>query len=194
MLDRLIEMILEKSFKLSDRPTFKLASGKLSNYYINCKPTTLDPEGMNIIGNIIFDKIKDEKIDVIGGLSFGADPIANAVALISYQKGKPVKSFSVREKTKDHGIIKKLEGDVHKGERAVIIDDVITTGESTIKAITSAKDAGLDVVKAIALIDREEGGKEKILKHIKDFESMITRTRLMEAFNARKLKKRTESV
>ena len=194
MLDRLIEMILEKSFKLSDRPIFKLASGKLSNYYINCKPTTLDPEGMNLIGNIIFDKIKDENIDVIGGLSFGADPIANAVALISYQKGKPVKSFSVRESIKDHGIIKKIEGDVKKGNRAVIIDDVITTGASTIKAITSVKDAGLDVVKVIALVDREEGGKEEILKHIKDFESIITRTRLMEAFKARQLKKRTESV
>jgi len=194
MLDRLIEMILEKSFKLSDRPIFKLASGKLSNYYINCKPTTLDPEGMNLIGNIIFDKIKDENIDVIGGLSFGADPIANAVALISYQKGKPVKSFSVRESIKDHGIIKKIEGDVKKGNRTVIIDDVITTGASTIKAITSVKDAGLDVVKVIALVDREEGGKEEILKHIKDFESIITRTRLMEAFKARQLKKRTESV
>jgi len=95
---------------------------------------------------------------------------------------------------KDHGIIKKLEGDVHKGERAVIIDDVITTGESTIKAITSAKDAGLEVVRVIALVDREEGGKEEILKHIKDFESIITKTRLMEAFNTRQLKKRTTSV
>ncbi|MCK4817669.1 orotate phosphoribosyltransferase, partial [bacterium] len=117
--------------------------------------------------------------------------IANAVALISYQKGKPVKSFSVRESIKDHGIIKKIEGDVKKGNRAVIIDDVITTGASTIKAITSVKDAGLDVVKVIALVDREEGGKEEILKHIKDFESIITRTRLMEAFNARQLKKRS---
>ncbi|MCK5009883.1 MAG: hypothetical protein KAS98_05315, partial [Deltaproteobacteria bacterium] len=142
----------------------------------------------------IIGKIKDENIDVIGGLSFGADPIANAVALISYQKGKPVKSFSVRESIKDHGIIKKIEGNVKKGNRAVIIDDVITTGESTIKAITSAKDAGLEVVRVIALVDREEGGKEEILKHIKDFESIITRTRLMEAFKTRQLKKRTASV
>jgi len=194
MLERLIEMILEKSFQLSDSPTFKLASGRLSNFYINCKPTTLNPEAMNLIGNIIFDKIKNANIDAIGGLSFGADPIANSVAIISYQKGTPIKSFSVRERTKDHGIIKNIEGDVHKGERAVIIDDVITTGESTIKAITSAKDAGLDIVKVIALVDREEGGKEEILKHIKDFESMITRTRLMEAFNTRQLKKRTASV
>jgi orotate phosphoribosyltransferase len=103
MLERLIEMILEKSFQLSDSPTFKLASGKLSNYYINCKPTTLNPEAMNLIGTIIFDKIKSANIDAIGGLSFGADPIANSVAIISYQKGTPIKSFSVRERTKDHG-------------------------------------------------------------------------------------------
>lgn len=191
MLERLIEMLLDKSFQLSDRPTFKLASGRLSNFYINCKPTTLNPEAMNLIGTMIFDKIKNDHVDAIGGLSFGADPIANSVAIISYQQGKPIKPFSVREQTKDHGIINKLEGDVRNGERAVIIDDVITTGASTIKAIASARDAGLDVVKVIALVDREEGGKEEILKHTEDFESMITRTRLMEAFKIRQLKKRS---
>jgi len=193
MLERLIELILKKSFRYSDKPVFKLVSGRTSNYYIDCKPTTLDPEGKYLIGNIIFNKICDIEIDAIGGLSIGADPIADAVSLISYIKEKPIKAFYVREKTKDHGIIKKIEGDVHKGERVIILEDVVTTGSSTIKAINCAREEGLEIVKVIALVDREEGGKGKILEHVKHFECILTRTRLMEAYNARHSKKNAAS-
>ena len=193
MLERLIELILKKSFRYSDKPVFKLVSGRTSNYYIDCKPTTLDPEGKYLIGNIIFNKICDIEIDAIGGLSIGADPIADAVSLISYIKEKPIKAFYVREKTKDHGIIKKIEGDVHKGERVIILEDVVTTGSSTIKAINRAREEGLEIVKVLALVDREEGGKEKILEHAKHFECILTRTRLMEAYNARHAKKHAAS-
>ena len=189
MLEKLIGMILEKSFQVSDSPTFKLASGKLSNYYINCKLITLNPEGKYLIGNIIFNRIRDIMVDAIGGLSLGADPIADAVSLISYLEKKPIKAFYVRKKTKDHGIIKKIEGDVHSGEKVVVVDDVITTGSSTIEAINCAREKGLEVVKVIVLVDREEGGRENIIEHIDEFESIITRTLLMEAFNARHSKK-----
>jgi len=189
MVERLIKLILEKSFRYNDNPIFKLASGRHSNYYIDCKPTTLDPEGKYLIGNIIFNRIGDIKVDAIGGLSKGADPIADAVSLISYLKEKPIKAFYVREKIKDHGVIKKIEGDLHKGEKVVIVDDVVTTGSSTIKAMECAREKGLEVIKVIVLVDREEGGKEKILEHIENFESIITRTRLMEVFNTRDPKK-----
>jgi orotate phosphoribosyltransferase len=93
---RLAGIILDKTFRYSDDPPFTLVSGRKSNYYFNCKPTMLDPEGMNLIGNIIFDMIKDSDITAVGGLTLGADPMANATSLISYQKGKPVKAFIVR--------------------------------------------------------------------------------------------------
>jgi len=178
MLDRLREMIVEKAYKESDAPTFKLASGKLSRYYINCRIVTLDPEGMILIGSLISDRIGDSAIDAIGGPALGAIPIVDAVAMISCQKGKVVKPFYVRERVKDHGIAKKIEGNVKKGDRVVIVDDVITTGGSTIRAIECARDEGLEVVKVIALVDREEGGREAIKERVEDFESLLTMSNL----------------
>ena len=180
MKERLGQIIIERSFKYSDNPPFTLASGRKSNYYFNCKPTTLDPEGMNLIGELLFNMLKDSEITAAGGLTLGADPIANALSVISYQKGKPIKSFIVRKDAKDHGTKSSIEGNIKPGEKVVIIDDVITTGGSTITAIEQARDAGLIVDKVITLIDREEGGKENILRHIKNIQSVFTRTEIMQ--------------
>ena len=180
MKERLGEIILERSFKYSENPPFTLASGKKSNFYFNCKPTTLDPEGMNLIGAIIFDMLKDTGITAAGGLTLGADPIANALSVISYQKGNPIKSFIVRKDIKDHGTKSAIEGNVHPGEKIAIIDDVITTGGSTITAIEQARKAGLSVEMVITLIDREEGGRENILQHVDNIKTILTRTEVME--------------
>ena len=182
MLQRLKEMISEEAFKVSDKATFKLASGKLSKYYVNCRIVTLNPEGMVLIGNLIFDKIGDSAVNAIGGPSLGANPIADAVSIISYQKGKVIKPFYVREKVKDHGVVKKIEGNISKNDRVIIVDDVITTGGSTIRAIECARGEGLEVVKVIVLVDREEGGREAIEQHVKDCESLITMSDLMENY------------
>jgi orotate phosphoribosyltransferase len=184
--ERLGEIILERSFKYSENPPFTLASGRQSNFYFNCKPTTLDPEGMNLIGEIIFDMIKDAPVTAAGGLTLGADPIADALAVISYQKGKPVKSFIVRKDVKDHGTKSAIEGNVKPGEKVVIIDDVITTGGSTITAIEYALKAGLVIDRVITLIDREEGGRENILQHVDQVQSVLTRTEIM-ALRAKKM-------
>jgi len=178
--ERLAKIIIERSFKYSEDPPFTLASGKKSNYYFNCKPTTLDPEGMNLIGEIIFDLLKNDDVTAAGGLTLGADPIANAVSVISFQKGKPIKSFIVRKDVKEHGTKSAVEGNVAAGEKVVIIDDVITTGASTITAIEQAGKAGLFVAKVVALIDREEGGRENIQQHVKDIEAVFTRTEIMK--------------
>lgn len=183
--ERLGEIILERSFKYSDNPPFTLASGRQSNFYFNCKPTTLDPEGMNLIGEIIFDMIKDAPVTAAGGLTLGADPIANALAVISYQLGRPVKAFVVRKDVKDHGTKSAIEGNVTAGEKVVIIDDVITTGASTITAIEHARKAGLVIDRVITLIDREEGGRENILQHVEHIQSVLTRTEIM-ALRAKK--------
>jgi orotate phosphoribosyltransferase len=183
--ERLGEIILARSFKYSDNPPFTLASGRQSNFYFNCKPTTLDPEGMNLIGEIIFDMVKDSSVTAAGGLTLGADPIANALAVISYQMGKPIKSFIVRKDVKDHGTKSAIEGNVAAGEKVVIIDDVITTGGSTITAIEHARKAGLVIDRVITLIDREEGGRENILQHVDSVQSVLTRTEVM-ALRAKK--------
>lgn len=180
MLERLIQMIAERSFQMSDTPSFRLASGKLSNYYVNCRLVTIDPEGMHLIGSLIYDKIKDIGIDVIGGPALGAIPIVDAVSMTAYHKGKYIKPFYVREQAKDHGIVRKIEGNIRKGERAVVVDDVITTGASTIRAIESARSEGLLVVKVITLVDREEGGREEIRLHVEDVESLVTMSALIQ--------------
>ena len=186
MKQELIEIIYQKSFKYSQEPSFKLVSGKMSRFYVNCKPTTLSPRGMFLVGHLVFDAIKDLAPDGIGGLTFGADPMAVATAFVSELKGKPINAFSIRKTQKDHGIIRWVEGDMTPGQRVVIIDDVATTGGSTIKAIVRAGSEGLDVVKAVILVDRQEGGLENIRQHVHDVTAIITRDELIARWNSEK--------
>jgi orotate phosphoribosyltransferase len=186
MKQELIEIIYRKSFKYSQEPSFKLVSGKMSRFYVNCKPTTLSPRGMFLVGHLVFDAIKDLAPDGIGGLTFGADPMAVATAFVSELKGKPFNAFSIRKTQKDHGIIRWVEGDMTPGQRVVIIDDVATTGGSTIKAIVRAGSEELDVVKAVILVDRQEGGLENIRQHVHDVTAIITRDELIARWNSEK--------
>jgi orotate phosphoribosyltransferase len=183
---RLIELIIEKAFKYSEEPVFKLVSGRISNYYFNCKAVALHPEGMHLIGNIIFDLIKALDVKGIGGLSLGADPIAYAVAYTSHLKGRPIEAFIVRKTPKSHGMMKLIEGNVKKGDKVVIVDDVITTGKSTIEAVTRAKEAGLNIVKVLVLIDRQEGGKETVEALGYKVDSVVTRDEVMEIYKRQK--------
>jgi len=182
MKERLIEIVLERSFQYRDDPPFTLVSGRKSNYYYNCKPTTLDPEGMNLIGELLFAMLADSGVAAAGGLTLGADPLANALALISFQRGRPIQSFIVRKDVKDHGTMMGIEGNVRPGDRVAILDDVITTGGSTIAAIERARAAGLVVERVVALIDREEGGRENIEARCPRVEAVLTRTELMSRY------------
>ena len=194
MKERLVELIYEKSFKYSEEPVFKLVSGRVSNYYVNCKTVTLHPEGMYVIGNIIFEMIRNLPVAGIGGLTLGADPIADAVAYTSYLKGKPLEAFVVRKNAKSHGTMQWIEGNLKPGDKVVIVDDVITTGKSTIEAINRAREAGLSIVKVIALVDRQEGGYEEVAKAVADIkadfkvvEAVVTREELMAVHRGRNL-------
>jgi orotate phosphoribosyltransferase len=178
----LADLIIDKAFTYSEEPVFKLVSGKMSSYYFNCKAVTLHPEGMHLIGNIIFNRITDLNIQGIGGLTLGADPIAYAVAYTSYLKNRPVEAFVVRKSPKSHGTMQWIEGNINRGDRIVIVDDVITTGKSTVDAIGRAKESGLDLVKVIVLIDREEGGRESVEALGCSFESIISRSEVMKRF------------
>jgi orotate phosphoribosyltransferase len=185
MKKELIDLLCKKSFKYHDEPIFKLVSGQMSQYYVNCKPVTLDPRGLFLVGHLVFQAIKDLDVKGIGGLTFGADPIAVATAYTSELKGKPVKAFSIRKNQKDHGVIRWVEGDLNPGDRVVIIDDVATTGGSTIKAIERATSEGLEVVKAVILVDRQEGGTDNIRKHVPDVSSVILRDELIQHWKQR---------
>ena len=185
MLKELIDLLLYESLKVADEPIFSPASGKKSNLYIDCRKTTKNARGAYLIGNIIYDKISKLDVDAIGGLTMGADPVADAVAYTSVLKGKLINSFSVRKKAKEHGLKRVIEGDVKNGDRVVIVDDVATTGQSTIEAIENARAGGLHVVKVIILVDRQEGGRENILKHNVDFEAILTKQDLLDEYYKR---------
>jgi orotate phosphoribosyltransferase len=139
-----------------------LASGKESGYYIDMRLITLSPKGAYLIAEIILDLLKDEEIDFLGGLTLGADPICGAISAISYLNGKPTPTFIVRKEAKTHGKRKMIEGPLKKGSRVAIIDDVATTGGSLIKAIKAAENENCEVVKAITIVDREEGARERL--------------------------------
>lgn len=179
MKQELIQLLCRKSFKFSPEPVFKLVSGKMSSFYVNCKPTTLSPRGIFLAGHLVFQAIRDAGVAGVGGLTFGADPIAVATAFASELEGLPVKAFSIRKTQKDHGIIRWIEGDMTAGEKVAIIDDVVTTGGSTIQAIERARLEGLDVVKAVILMDRQEGGLENIRQHVADVSAIIRRDELI---------------
>jgi len=180
MKQELLDILCQKAFKYSEAPTFKLVSGAVSNYYVNCRPVTLSPRGMYLIGHLLYDAVKAISVDGIGGMTFGADPMAVATAFVSEMKGTPIKAFSIRKARKDHGIVKWIEGDMEPGDRVVIIDDVATTGGSTIKAVERARSEGLEIIKAVVLVDRQEGGLQNIAEHVEDASAIISRDELMK--------------
>ncbi|MDX1707806.1 MAG: orotate phosphoribosyltransferase [Desulfobacterales bacterium] len=182
MKAELIDLLCQKSFKFSREPIYKLVSGRMSRFYVNCKPVTLSARGMFLAGHLLFESIKDEDVTAVGGLTFGADPLAVATAFASELKASPINAFSIRKTRKDHGLIRWIEGDVAPGERVAIIDDVATTGGSTIKAIERARSEGLDVVTAVIFVDRQEGGLDNIGQHVPNVSSIITRDELVERY------------
>jgi orotate phosphoribosyltransferase len=173
---RLLEIFRETSFKSSKEPVFRLASGKLSRYYVDCKRALSNPEARKLIGHLIFEAVKGEQFDAVGGLELGAYPIATSVSDAVYDHtGRLVRAFVVRKEPKTHGITDLIAGHVEPGDRALIVDDVITSGSSTIKAVEAARSAGLIVERAVVLVDRQEGnGRASIESKQVQFSSLLT--------------------
>ena len=161
--DRLLDIIKEKSLMTQGGP-FKLASGAMSDYYLDMKPTMFDAEGISLIAEVIFQMLADEReLDAIGGLELGAVPLVAAVCARSFPE-RPVKGFVVRKETKDHGTAKKIDGNFKNGARVVIIEDVTTKGGSSMQAIRAVRDRGATVSRVISIVDRLEGAAENFRK------------------------------
>ena len=162
---RLAEIIKEKSIKIApkDEP-FILASGKKSNYYINGKLTAGDAEGVYCIARLLLEEARKLGVEAIGGPTLGADPIVGAISAVSYIMGHPLPLFIVRKEAKQHGAKKMVEGPDISGKKVMMIEDVITTGGSVIKAINAVRDMGCEILQTTCLVDREQGGKEAFEK------------------------------
>jgi orotate phosphoribosyltransferase len=157
--DELKELIKKDGVKFG---TFVLSSGKTSDFYVDLRKVTLNPKGALLIGSLVFDMIKNRKADAIGGMTFGADPIALTTAITALQAGKNLSAFIVRKEQKTHGTGNWIEGPVTKGQRAIVVEDVITTGASALKAIDRIKEQGLEIDMVVAVLDRMDGGKQAI--------------------------------
>jgi len=179
----LLEILLVRSFRYDPDKGFTLASGAKSDVYIDVKKTALSPEGMQLIGYACYQEIKLAPVDAIGGLTLGADPIAYATAMVSNQYCKPVDVFIVRKEPKGHGTQQWIEGNMKPGANVIILEDVLTTGASAIKAIKRAEEAGFNVIGALALVDRQEGGVENVLKECNcKVRSVFKKSDLLELF------------
>lgn len=159
--DELIQLLATRSAK---RGTFTLASGRQSSLYIDARMTTMSPDGLALIGPLGFTALHDAswRADSIGGLTMGADPIACAVSYASASSQTPLRAFSVRKEPKAHGTGKLIEGPFRAGDRVIVVEDTITTGGSAKKAIDAVRAADGIVVGVLALVDREEGGREAL--------------------------------
>jgi len=159
--EKLLQILKEKSLLRGD---FVLASGARSTYYIDGKKTTFDPEGAYQVGQLLLDEIQklNVKVDAVGGMSIGADPIVTAIGLAARERGIPLRIFVTRKAVKDHGTKKLIEGNFLSGDKVVLVEDVMTTGGSTLQAVEIVRQAGGEVVAALVIVDREQGGKKNL--------------------------------
>jgi orotate phosphoribosyltransferase len=169
---RLLELLKERSFKLGQ---FRLASGGMSDYFIDGKMTEVFSEGAYLIGEILYERTKDLDIDAIGGLQVGAVPMTTAAVISYHRRNLKMEGFWVREEIKSHGTQKKIEGGLKPGSRVIIVDDVFTKGTSALKAVQAVRDFGCEVVQVLALVDRLQGAEKLFAENdVKDYCSVFT--------------------
>ena len=172
-LERLRHIIEEKS--LVTGRTFTLASGRTSSFFVNLKQTMLDPEGANLLADLVLDVMEAQGIRNIGGLEMGAVPLVSVVSAKSFKR-YPVNAFFVRKSVKDHGAAQLIDGHIEEGSEALIIDDVVTTGGSAVQAAEAVRARGCPVSKILAVVDRQEGGRENLAKQGFELISLLERS------------------
>ena len=170
-LQPLIELIQRDALKFGE---FTLASGDTSSYYLDCRKVTLQSAGAALIGNAILDHLGNDLPDAVGGMAIGADPITGAVITAAGLQGGSLKGFIVRKESKGHGTQQMVEGPVTAGDKVVIVEDVVTTGGSSVKAIQHCRDFGLEVLQVIGIVDRLQGGSDNFREAGVDFHPLLT--------------------
>jgi len=183
MRGRLAALLLEKSYRAGE---ITLTSGRKSDYYFDCKQTALFPEGAWLIGNLLFDLLP-EGIVGVGGMTLGADPLVTAVSLVSHLRARPMPAFIVRKAAKGHGTNQFLEGlsNFKPGDRVALLEDVVTTGGTLLTVIDRVQDAGLTVGAVVTVLDRREGGSERLAERGFPLLSIFTRDALLAAGTAK---------
>ncbi len=183
MKAKLLKMILERSYREGD---FTLSSGQKSKFYIDLKPTILHPEGAKLLGTLCADWIKREKLefDGVGGLTLGADPIVMSVSRAALDAGMMIPATMIRKEAKKHGTSRFIEGveNFKKNDRFLVVEDVVTTGGSALKAIEILKSEGFNPTHVFSLVDREAGGAEVFQKLGLQFHALFTLSELQEAY------------
>jgi orotate phosphoribosyltransferase len=157
MREKLLDLLVRHSYRYDPAAPFLLSSGGRSTYYVDCRATTMRGEAMDLVGALVAELLPPGA-QAVGGLTMGADPIAHAVASWSTRHGREMNVFSVRKEPKKHGTGKWIEGCVERGTRVAVVDDVVTTGGSTIEAMKRCRDEGIVVEGIVVLVDRQEGG------------------------------------
>ena len=153
MKEQILKMLKEKAYRKGE---FTLSSGKSSEHYVNCKPVTLNGEGLYLISNLMLDNIKPDVV-AVGGLALGADPLVSGVAMACYQQWRPLDALIVRKKAKGHGTQQWIEGPkLPEGSKVTVLEDVVTTGGSSVKAVKVLRDAGYEVDTIITIVNRKE--------------------------------------
>lgn len=157
----LAKMLVDRSYLEGD---FVLASGRRSRFYFDCRATTHFAQAMPLIGRAFLEAFRREgtRPEAAGGMTSGADPIAHAISYASLERGPAIQSFMVRKDRKEHGTLRWIEGWALEGARVAVVDDVVTSGGSVIQAAERCREEGLEVVQVVVLVDREEGGLDKI--------------------------------
>jgi orotate phosphoribosyltransferase len=169
---RRLHTIIASQSLLRERE-FVLASGRSSNFFFDMKRTMFDAEGASLLTDLLFDAIKGEDIDYIGGLETGAIPIVAALCARSWPE-KPIGGFFVRKEVKGHGTDRRIDGLIEPGSRVIVFEDVTTTGSSAMQAVDQARQLGCTIVKVIAVVDRLEGAEENFRAAGIDFHSLFT--------------------
>ena len=175
-----------------------LSTGAKSNFYFDCKPVTLSADGAYLVGMAFLDALDDlpEHPEAVGGRTLGADPIVSAMVVLSHVRGRPIQGFYVRKEPKSHGTKRLIENPPKSGAKVVIVDDVVTSGGSVLKAVAEARAAGCEVVRVMALVDREEqDGKARILREVDDYVPLFRRSdfpRIADAADARRTTMKSE--
>ena len=165
------DLVREYALQFGD---FTLASGKKASYYLDCRRLTLSSAGAVQVAAGMLDCIGDELPDAVGGMAIGADPITGAIVTLAGIEGRSLRGFIVRKEAKEHGTGKMVEGPVNSGDKVIIVEDVVTTGGSSVKAIQHARDFGLEVIGAIGIVDRLAGGQENFEAIDVPFQSLLT--------------------